>query len=387
MEMETISHESLIDTYRRTFHANPSCIINSPGRVNIIGEHTDYNDGFALSIATNQQAILVLGPNNSDQVSIQDISSNETINVSLTDLKKGEDSSWHEHIKAMAWSLQNDEQELIGFNAVMYSTVPIGAGLSSSASFLLAIARAFSHISEFMWMPKHAALLAQKAENKVIGINYSLIGYMICALGAKDHAVLIDCRDLEFETISIPKDVSIVIMDTMTRHKLVSSKNNERRSQCEEVAAFFKVKALRDITLEELYDNKDKIDPIAFKRAHHIISENERVLKTARAMQEHDVNTIGELMNLSHKSLDQDFEVTNKELNEIVKIAQLHPDCYGARMSGAGFGGCAVALIKDTAIDNFCKEVKQKYLEITKIEPELYVTKANDGCNSSSISS
>ena len=205
--------------------------------------------------------------------------------------------------------------------------------------------------------------------------------------GAKDHAVLIDCLDLEFETIHIPKDVSIVIMDTMTRRELVDSKYNERRSQCEEVADFFKVKALRNVTLEELYDNKDKLDPTAFKRAHHVISENERVLKTAKALQENLPKAVGELMNLSHKSLDQDFEVTNKELNEIVKIAQLQPDCYGARMSGAGFGGCAVALIKDTAIDNFCKEVKQKYLKITKIDAQLYVTKANDGCNSSSISS
>jgi galactokinase len=385
--MKTISHESLIDTYRREFSANPDCIINSPGRVNLIGEHTDYNDGFVLPIAIDQQTTLVIGPNNSDQIHIKNISFNETINISLTDLKKGEDSSWHEYIKAIVWSLQEDKQKLIGFNAVMYSTLPMGAGLSSSASFLLALARAFSHTSGFMWKPKHMALLAQKAENKWVGVNCGIMDQMICAIGAKDHAVLIDCLDLEFETISIPKDVSIVIMDTMTRRELVESKYNERRTQCEEVADFFKVKALRNVTLEELYDNKDKLDPTSFKRAHHVISENERVLKTARAMQEHDINTIGELMNLSHKSLDQDFEVTNKELNEIVKIAQLQPDCYGARMSGAGFGGCAVALIKDTAIDDFCKEVKKSYLKITKIEPELYVTKANDGCNSSIISS
>lgn len=385
--MDTISHESLIDTYRREFSANPDCIINSPGRVNLIGEHTDYNDGFVLPIAIEQQTTLVIGSNNSDQIKMNNISFNETINISLSDLKKGEDSSWHEYIKAMIWALQEDNQELIGFNAVIYTTVPMGAGLSSSASLLLSIARAFSHISGFMWKPKHMALLAKKAENKWVGVNCGIMDQMICAVGAKDHAVLIDCLDLEFETISIPKDVSIVIMDTMTRRELVESKYNERRSQCEEVADFFKVKALRDVTLEELYDNKDKLDPTSFKRAHHVISENERVLKTAYAMQEHDVNTVGELMNLSHKSLDQDFEVTNKELNEIVKIAQLQPDCYGARMSGAGFGGCAVALIKDTAIDNFCKEVKKSYLKITKIEPELYVTKANDGCNSSSISS
>ena len=385
--MDTISHESLIDTYRREFSANPDCIINSPGRVNLIGEHTDYNDGFVLPIAIEQQTTLVIGSNNSDQIKMNNISFNETINISLSDLKKGEDSSWHEYIKAMIWALQEDNQELIGFNAVIYTTVPMGAGLSSSASLLLSIARAFSHISGFMWKPKHMALLAKKAENKWVGVNCGIMDQMICAVGAKDHAVLIDCLDLEFETISIPKDVSIVIMDTMTRRELVESKYNERRSQCEEVADFFKVKALRDVTLEELYDNKDKLDPTAFKRAHHVISENERVLKTAKSLQENLPKAVGELMNLSHKSLDQDFEVTNKELNEIVKIAQLQPDCYGARMSGAGFGGCAVALIKDTAIDNFCKEVKQKYLKITKIEAELYVTKASDGCNSSSISS
>jgi galactokinase len=224
------------------------------------------------------------------------------------------------------------------------------------------------------------ALLGQKAENKWVGVNCGIMDQLISAVGEKDHAVLIDCRSLDTESVPLPEGTAVVVMDTNTRRGLVDSAYNERRSQCEEAAKFFGVKALRDVSLEEFEARKNELSPMTYKRAKHVISENERTTRAAQAMKQGDAVLLGKLMNESHISLAMDFEVSSDALNIIVECA-LEAGCYGARMTGAGFGGCGVALVKAEHPETFAKQVSESYKEKTGNEASIYVCSATEGAN------
>ena len=262
------------------------------------------------------------------------------------------------------------------------SSVARGAGLSSSAAVELAIARAFSAVSGFAWDAPKMAKISQKAENEWVGVNCGIMDQMASAACREGHALFLDCRSLAIQHAPLPKGVSIVILDTSTRRGLVDSAYNERRTQCEEAAHWFGVKALRDVCLEDFNKkNKDGLDENVVKRARHIITENARVLEAVEVMKDGNIKRLGELFNASHNSLRDDFEVTNDALNIMVECAREQESCYGARMTGAGFGGCAVALVNEENTAEFVDAVSLAYSQKAGLEAAVYVCRASEGAS------
>jgi galactokinase len=363
--------------FTQRFGSPPSAIVRAPGRVNLIGEHTDYNDGFVLPMAIDRAIWIALRPRPDRLVAAHSLDFNETAEFDLDRLEK--QAGWVEYLKGVAWALQDAGYELRGFDAVVAGDVPIGAGLSSSAAWELAAARAFSVTSGFAWDAAKMALLGQRAENKWVGVNCGIMDQMISAAGQAQHALLIDCRSLETHAVPLPPNTVVIVLDTATRRGLVDSAYNERRSQCEAVAQFFGVKALRDVTLDQLNEKHDQLDRVAYRRALHVISENERTLQAAEVMKRGEASELGQLMQLSHMTLRDDFEVSSRELNIMVECAEHQAGCYGARMTGAGFGGCAVALVRQDAAEAFSTAVAAAYQAATGLTPNITICTATNG--------
>ncbi len=363
--------------FTQRFASPPSAIVRAPGRVNLIGEHTDYNDGFVLPMAIDRAIWIALRPRPDRTMVVHSLDFAETAQFNLDRLEK--QAGWSEYLKGVAWALQEKGYALDGWEGVVSGDVPIGAGLSSSAAWEMAAARAFACTSGFEWNAAQMALLGQRAENRWVGVNCGIMDQMISAAGQADHALLIDCRSLETQAAPLPPNTAIVVLDTATRRGLVDSAYNERRAQCEAVAKSFNVKALRDVTLEQLAEKRDQLDRVAYRRAQHVIGENARTLQAVDAMQRGDAIELGQLMQLSHMSLRDDFEVSSRELNSMVQCAERQTGCYGARMTGAGFGGCAVALVRANAAEAFSVGVAAEYEAATGLKPNVYVCRATNG--------
>lgn len=376
-------YQEIADVFQEAFGCAAQYVCRAPGRVNLIGGHTDYNDGFVLPMALNRAIYLVITPRQDQYIQLlsMNFDRDKTYCINMEKLEK-HGSDWDEYVKGMAWVLQAHYQRpLKGFDAVVFGNVPIGAGLSSSAAFEMAIARAFAISNDLAWEPTLMAQLGQKTENQWVGVNCGIMDQMIAVLGKKDHAVLIDCRSLSHEAVPLPVGTAAVIMDTTTRRGLVDSAYNTRRQRCEQVAVAAGVKALRDMTLDDLEQLKPQIEKVSYQRAYHIISENERVLQAKQAMENNDAVSLGQLISTSHQSLRDSFEVSNEAINTMVELAQDHPACYGARMTGAGFGGCAVALIDHQQAESFVGHVSIAYQEKMDLDPHLYVCTAMDGAD------
>jgi len=370
--------EKIIQAFKEEFDQLPTWITRSPGRVNIIGEHTDYNDGFVLPMTINYATWVALQPRRDSQIFIKSLDKDEDLMFDLKQFTNNK-GGWQEYIKGVAWALQEEGLDLLGWEGVFAGNVPIGAGLSSSAALELALARAFVLVSGLPWEPHRMALSCQKAENLWVGVNSGIMDQMVSACGKENCALLIDCRDLNTRQVPLPASAQIVILDTTTRRGLVDSAYNERRAQCEAVAQHFKVDALRDVALDQLQEQADSLDPLLYQRAKHVISENQRVIEAVQAFQEGNLEILGELMNASHASLRDDYGVSREEIDQMVAIAQVQPGCFGARLTGAGFGGCAVALVKKGLVDDFQKQVAREYLSTTGLQPKLYIAKSVPG--------
>lgn len=364
--------EIVTQAYVERYGEVPQFIVRAPGRVNLIGEHTDYNDGFVFPMAIDRAVWIAFSAREDDRVEIHSLDFDDPIQFDLRGIQK-EETSPAEYVKGVAWALHEAGYALKGFQGVLKGDVPIGAGLSSSAALELAIARSFSAVADFPWDATKMALLAQKAENKWVGVNSGIMDQLISAAGQTDHALLIDCRSLEAIPTPLPSGTVIIVMDTGTRRGLVGSAYNERRQQCEAAAKFFGVPALRDVTLEQFEARQAELEPIIRKRAKHIITENDRTLQAKDAMFAGDAARLGQLMVASHVSMRDDFEISSDALNAMVESARLHPACYGARMTGGGFGGCAVALIDAAQTDDFVQQVTHTYITTTGNSPALYV--------------
>jgi galactokinase len=376
--MTTSLQQGVVGTFKQRFGTAPSAVVRAPGRVNLIGEHTDYNDGFVLPMAIDRASWIALRPRKDTRVTIFSQSHNESAEFDLATMAKNP-HHWAEYVKGTAWALQEAGFKLNGWDGVTGCDVPLGAGLSSSASFEMAVARAFEVSSGFAWDPAKMALLGQKAENKWVGVNCGIMDQMISAAGKNGHALLIDCRSLEHHLVPLPRGTVVVVLDTATRRGLVGSAYNERRAQCEAAAKFFGVKALRDVSVAEFNAKAAQLDETTRKRARHVVTEDERTEQAAVAMRKGDAKTLGTLMNASHESLKDDFEVTNDALNVIVECARRAPGCIGARMTGAGFGGCAVALVAESDAEKFVKVATADYEKATKLTPHLYVCHPSNG--------
>lgn len=373
-----IAKTDLITEFTNRFHEPPRWVVRAPGRVNLIGEHTDYNDGFVLPMAIDRAVWIALRPRGDRSVAVYSLDYQEQGQFSLGKLERGK-PGWIEYLKGTAWSLQAAGHATTGWEGVLAGDVPLGAGLSSSAAVEMATARALAAAANLPWDATAMAKLGQQAENRWVGVNCGIMDQLISAAGQAGHALLIDCRSLDQLPVPLPSGVAVVVLDTATRRGLVDSAYNERRGQCEAAARTFGVRALRDVTIEQLDAMADAFDPVTVRRARHVITENERTLQAADAMRRGDAVGLGRLMAESHRSLRDDYEVSSEALDAMVECAAAHEACLGARMTGAGFGGCAIALVRADAANDFADRTSAAYQKKTGNTPAVYVCQATNG--------
>lgn len=377
----------VVREFEERFDAQPKLLARAPGRVNLIGDHTDYNDGFVLPIALDRSVWIALRPRNDRRIVVYSVEYDERAGFDLdaemsSALTGGERKGWIEYVHAVAWSLRDAGYPLgRGWDGVAAGDVPVGAGLSSSGALELATARAFAGLGGLAWEPISMARLAQRAEREWVGVSCSIMDQLTAAAGRPGHAVLIDCRTLQTRAVPLPSTVSVVVLDTATRRGRANAELEERRAQCAAAAAFFNVGALRDLDLASFTARAGELDPTLRKRARHVVTENERTLAAATALEGGDVERVGRLMDESHASLRDDFEVSRPELETIVRLARAHDGCHGARLTGVGLGGCAVALVDADASSDFVGEVTRRYAAEVGLQPALYVCAASSGAS------
>ena len=371
--------------FRELYGIEPEFSIRAPGRVNLIGEHTDYNDGFVFPAAIDFDVAIVGSRRKDRQVRAYSEHFSESSTFSLNDLQSSTDESWSNYVRGVAKILQMDGRELSGMNAVISGTVPIGSGLSSSAAIEVASCLAFETAGGFEVDAVDRALIGQRAEREFVGVQVGIMDQFISALGKADHALFIDTRSLEYEAVPLPSEgVTVLVADTNKQRGLVDSEYNTRRRECEEAVRLLSdripgIRALRDVPIDEFERYESDLPEKVRKRARHVISENERVLDSVAALKRGDVEKSGRLMNASHDSLRDDYEVSCRELDVMVNLAREVDGVFGSRMTGAGFGGCTVSLVADSEVPRFQEYVGPRYREMTGLEATFYVCRASDG--------
>ena len=359
-------------------------IIQAPGRVNLIGEHTDYNDGFVLPCAINYQTVVAAAKRDDNIVRVISVDyGQQEDQFDLTqEIEFQADRMWANYIRGVVKYLLKRGYQFKGADIVVSGNVPQGAGLSSSASLEVVIGQTFKTLYNLDISQAEIALNGQQAENEFVGCNCGIMDQLISAQGKEDHALLIDCRSLDTQAISTPKELSIMIINSNKKRGLVESEYNTRRQQCEEAAGVFGVQALRDVTIEQFNERIAELDETVAKRARHVITENDRTLKASKALSENNIRLMGQLMTESHASMRDDFEITVPEVDTLVDIVKTEiADQGGVRMTGGGFGGCIVALVPPTLVDQVKAAVESKYQAATGLKESIYVCQAKDGAS------
>jgi galactokinase len=366
-----------IEAFRARFGGEPEFLVRSPGRVNLIGEHTDYNDGFVLPLAIERAIWIALRRRTDDHVRLWSTLGHEEAEFGLTALERG--GGWVAYVQGVAHELLQSGLDLQGWDGVITSDIPTGAGLSSSAALELGSARAFAAVSGFGWDPVQMAVVSQRAENDWVGMNCGIMDQLICAAGEADRALLIDCRDLTWSPARIPAGAVVVVLDTLTRRELVGSAYNDRVASCREAAEAFGIAALRDLDWETLAKKRNRLDPLVFRRARHVVRENDRTLAMADALNHDDLIAAGKLMQESHTSMRDDFEISSPALDAMTEAAMEAPGCFGARMTGGGFGGSCVALVAAGDVEAFEQETLGGYHTSTGLQGVAIRTRPTSG--------
>ncbi|MDX1343746.1 MAG: galactokinase [Reinekea sp.] len=376
-------HELATAAFTKRFNYAPSHQFYAPGRVNLIGEHTDYNDGFVLPAAINFGTAIVASKRDDTIVRVCAVNFDEEV-VEFDfgqPLFPSAESAWANYVRGVYDTLLKQNHRVCGLDIAIAGDVPYGAGLSSSAALEIVLIRTVSALAEEPIDPTQAALLGQQTENEFIGAHTGIMDQLICARGEQDHALLIDCRDLTSKPVSLDPTFRIVIFNSNVKRGLVDSKYNERRQQCLQAAHVLGVGALRDATMPLLLSHKDSMDELPFRRAHHVISENDRTLRAAEALGKKDWVTMGQLMAESHQSMKQDFDITVAPIDGLVDLINevLPAGAGGARMTGGGFGGCVVSLIAEQYVDSVVAHVAKHYEEKFGIRESVYICQAVNG--------
>ena len=347
--------------------------------MNLIGEHTDYNDGFVMPAALDFSTWVHVSPLEQHRLQIFSENFNEEVEVDLDDPKLAARGHWSDYPIGVAVVMERAGYRIRGAHLRIRGDVPIGSGLSSSAAIEVATACALAANSGLKIDLRELALLCQRAENEFVGARVGIMDQFISLFGRAQHALLLDCRSLEFKLLPLPDNVRLIICNTMVKHELASSAYNERRAQCEEGARVLKVRALRDVTIEQLEAHRSELSEVVYRRCRHVITENARVLEAGEALERHDLDRFGKLMAESHVSLRDDYEVSADELDLMVELAQEIDGVYGARMTGGGFGGSTVNLVREEKADEFRARVSEGYERVTGLKPDVYVCSAANG--------
>lgn len=369
--------------FAETFGGAPKWTARAPGRVNLIGEHTDYNDGYVLPCAIDFETRVVAGPANDQQITViaadfDNARDTFSCDQAITHSEQG----WANYVRGVFLEFQKLGHQLPSLNLVISGNVPQGAGLSSSAALEVATATLLNELCAAALSKNEIALLCQRAENDFVGCQCGIMDQLISAIGVENRAALIDCRSLESELVEIPRDYSLLIVNSNVKRGLVDSEYNTRREQCEEASRALGINALRDATLEDLEKLEQSVSEEVFKRARHVITENERTVAMAKALAGNQHDQIKALMSQSHASMRDDFEITTHQIDFLVElIGEQLGEKGGVRMTGGGFGGCVVALCPTELIDKVSAVVERDYLERTGLTPDIFVCTAREGAS------
>jgi galactokinase len=372
--------------FSQQYGTSPEVVVRAPGRVNLIGEHTDYNDGYVFPIAIDRSVLVAASTRGDRMVRVRAADFDAQASFSLDNIEYDEGQRWSNYQRGVAAVLEERGISLPGVDVVMSSDVPIAAGLSSSAAIEVSMAVTWQTLTGFELTRPELALLCQRAENTFVGVNCGIMDQFISALGQENAALFIDCRTLEHKPAFLPDGVSVVIMDTKKQRGLADSAYNTRRAECEEGARLLgahlpEITALRDVTPAGFERYAGELPENVRRRCRHVIGENQRVLDAVEALARGDAGAFGELMDASHVSLRDDYEVSCAELDAMVEAAWEAPGVIGARMTGGGFGGCAVALAKTERAEAFSEQVAQVYESETGLVPSLYICTAKGGAD------
>jgi galactokinase len=365
-------------------HGASTQVYRAPGRVNLIGEHTDYNDGFVMPAAIEFYTWIAVTPREDRRLVVHSTNFPDSIKV---DLEAGEPrprSHWTDYVVGVAVMLERVGHCLRGANLLVHGEVPIGAGLSSSAAIEVAAGLALLGVSSFSMQPLDLAKLCQRAENEFVGARCGIMDQFISCCGRAGHALLLDCRTLDYRMLPLPEEISLVICNTMVRHKIASGEYNARRAECEEgvlrLSRFLPhVRALRDVSFSDLERYAGSLPETIYKRCRHVVTENQRVTDAARSLERGDLFEFGNLMRASHLSLRDDFQVSCAELDLMVDFAEKLDGVFGARMTGGGFGGCTINLVRTETVPEFQRKVASAYEKATGLVPQIIVTPAAAG--------
>ncbi len=375
--------EELVQRFRAAFGAEPK-IFGAPGRVNLIGEHTDYNDGFVMPCAIGYRARVAISPRPDRKLLLRSEQFPERFEFEVDRLPARRLGAWCDYVLGVLVTLKQVDYPLQGANLMVQSEVPIGAGLSSSAALEVATAFAFMGLNG-SWLPlPEIAKLCQRAENGFVGARVGIMDQFVSCMGKAGHALLLDCRSLASRFIPISDRVRLVICNTMVKHELAGGEYNRRRVQCEEGVkilsrSYAGIRALRDVSAEQLEQHRHQIPDPIYKRCAHVVHENQRTLEAAECLAAADLSRFGELMRQSHRSLRDLYEVSCPELDTMVEVAEGLPGYWGGRMTGGGFGGCTVNLVSASEAQVFAEQVAERYRQKTNIKPEVYVCSTAGG--------
>ncbi|TAK52645.1 MAG: galactokinase [Bacteroidetes bacterium] len=355
-----------ISRFKQIFYSEPDLVVTAPGRVNLLGEHTDYNEGFVLPVAIDKQIILAIGSRDDEEVHLHAIDLMRSVRTSLNSLSKNPECFWSNYPLGVFAMLRAIGAPLRGANICYRGTIPLGAGLSSSAAIEVACATALTRLYDIPISQFDLIKLAWRSEVEFVGVNCGIMDQFVSVMGKKNHAVFLDCRDFHHEYIPCPKGLRLVVCDTGVRRELAYSNYNLRRQECQEAVSHFAkknpaIRALRDVTVEEFASEERSMDPVIRNRSRHIIMENMRVLRGIRALQQGEVVEFGKFMIDSHMSLRDYYEVSCPELDAFVDIAVESEGVYGARMTGAGFGGCGICIVREDCVDQLVERLRHEY--------------------------
>jgi galactokinase len=372
-----------IPQFERVYAARPR-VFRAPGRVNLIGEHTDYNDGFVMPAAVGFSTYAGIAPRTDRKLVLQSQEFPGCFEFDLDNLPQQRNQAWVDYVVGVATVLRSRGIRLEGANLLVNGDIPIGAGLSSSAALEVASTLALLSLTGIPMPLPEVATLCREAENTYVGAHVGIMDQYISCMGKAGHAMLLDCRSLEFRLVPIPPGLQLVVCNTMVKHDVATSGYNVRRAQCEEGVGYFakwypNIRALRDVSTEMLHEHSKDLSPVILKRCTHVILENQRTVEAARSLTDRDLARMKELMAESHASMRDLYEISCQEVDIMVDSAQDLPGFCGGRMTGGGFGGCTINLVRTGNASDFAAQIADRYQRATNIKPQIYICSAEDG--------
>jgi galactokinase len=386
-----MNSEQFAQDFQERF-GHPPRIFAAPGRVNLIGEHTDYNEGFVMPFAIDRVTLVGIAPRSDDLLNVYTLTLNEGAEIRLDNLRAQDRAAWTKYIAGMAEVLRAQGLRIGGADLMIDSDIPFGAGLSSSAALETALGRALADVFAFPLPPLQLALAGQKVEHDFIGVRSGLMDQLASGLSREANAMLLDCRTLDIDYIPLNLGTAVLaVCDSRIKHELAASAYNERRQECEEAVKLLSEKvtgmtALRDLTPESFAKLESLLPENVKRRCRHVVTENERTLSAADALRSGNLTEAGQLMNQSHESLRDDYEVSCPELDLLVETASKVPNVYGARMTGGGFGGCTINILERSSFEEFNQQITAEYTQAFDRKPEIFIVKASEGAHPISLS-